>query len=478
MNLLDPFVEQSQKNPDTPALITKNCKINFAELEQKSNDLAAHFQKQGLLRGDAVLVFQDVGISLYITLLALFRMGAVAMFPDPSAGLGNLKDACDSAHVKAFAGNWKGQLLKFLIPALRQIPLALSLRPKEKTNQPIYESLPEDHPALMTFTSGSTGAPKGIVRSHHFLLRQHDMVSSMLQPAQGEIDLISLPVFVLSNLASGVTSVLPDGNLRKPGEINPAPVLQQIRQHKINRILAPPALCERLVESAETFPQIKKIFTGGGPVFPDLLQRLKTFAPQAEIVDVYGSTEAEPIAHIALSDINEDDFQAMQSGAGLLAGYPVEDIQLQIIVDEIVVTGDHVVKGYLNPSHDQTTKIEQDGEIWHRTGDAGRLDDQGRLWLLGRMEARQGDLYPFCIETAARTMTGIKRAAFIHYKGRNILALEVNASYSQETENLLQQKFQDISVVCLKRIPLDKRHNSKIDYGALKKTLEKHLIII
>jgi len=475
MNLLDPFIEQARKFPDTPALVTKKEQISFAGLDQKSNSLAHYFQKQGLEKGDVVLVFQGVGIPLYITLLALFRMGAVAMFPDPSAGLKNLKNACEAVHVKGFAGNWKAGLLKNIIPALSAIPLSFSLNLKEEAGYQILENLSDGHPALITFTSGSTGTPKGIVRSHRFLIRQHEMVSAMLQPKQGEIDLISLPVFVLSNLASGVTSVIPDGDLRKPGQIDPQPLLKQIKEHRVSRILAPPVLCERLAEAGESFPQLEKIFTGGGPVFPDLLRRLKSFAPQAEITAVYGSTEAEPIAHIALSEISDDDFNSMQGGSGLLTGKPVEDVRLKIIDDEIVVTGDHVVKGYINPAHNQTTKIEIDGEIWHKTGDAGRLDEQGRLWLLGRVEAKQGEYYPFCIETAARTMPGIKQAAFIHHKSRNVLALETDRTHSQNVKQLLEQRFPDITLVSVNHIPLDKRHNSKIDYGALKKILDTKL---
>lgn len=475
MNLLDPFIEQAQKFPDTPALITKKEQISFSGLDQKSNTLAHYFQKQGLEKGDVVLVFQGVGIPLYTTLLALFRMGAVAMFPDPSAGLKNLKNVCEAAHAKGFAGNWKARIVKNIIPALSAIPLSLSLNPKEEANTQILENLADDHPAFITFTSGSTSMPKGIVRSHRFLLRQHEMVLSMLQPKEGEIDLISLPVFVLSNLASGVTSVIPDGDLRKPGKMNPQPLLQQIKKHKVNRILTPPALCERLAENGEVLPQIEKIFTGGGPVFPDLLRDLKAFAPQSKITTVYGSTEAEPIAHIALSEIEEKDFDTMQSGSGLLTGKPVEDVRLKIIDDEIVVTGDHVVKGYINPAHNQTTKIEIDGEIWHKTGDAGRLDEHGRLWLLGRVEAKQGKYYPFCIETAARTMSGIKKAAFIHHNSRNCLAIETDKSYSKKTQQLLEQSFPDITLVAVNHIPLDKRHNSKIDYGALRKLLDRRL---
>ena len=70
-------------------------------------------------------------------------------------------------------------------------------------------------------------------------------------------------------------------------------------------------------------------------------------------------------------DIDADDWRAMRGGGGLLAGRPVPDIRLRSCDDEIVVTGDHVNKGYLDRADDRTTKLAIDGTIWHRTGDAG-----------------------------------------------------------------------------------------------------------
>ena len=171
--------------------------------------------------------------------------------------------------------------------------------------------------------------------------------------------------------------------------------------------------------------------------------------------------------------MDDADFQKMKTGEGLLAGKPVAGAHVKIINDEIYVTGDHVIKGYIDKADNAATKIEMDGQTWHKTGDAGRWDDRGRLWLLGRVEARQDNIYPFCIETAARTMANVRQAAFLNHKGKNILVVEMDGD--PEILLPLKDKFGDFDIIKIRAIPLDRRHNSKIDYGRLRVLLGQHL---
>src|SRR5208282_4205081 len=140
------------------------------------------------------------------------------------------------------------------------------------------------------------------------------------------------------NLASGVTSILPDADLRSPGKIAAAPVLAQIQRHKIQTTAASPAFLSRLLDEHRDgriqMPSLSSIYMGGAPVFPGLLRRTKQSFPQAKIVAVYGSTEAEPMAEIALSDISQSDFDAMEQGKGLLTGRPVAAISLRVIREQ------------------------------------------------------------------------------------------------------------------------------------------------
>jgi acyl-coenzyme A synthetase/AMP-(fatty) acid ligase len=130
------------------------------------------------------------------------------------------------------------------------------------------------------------------------------------------------------------------------------------------------------------------------------------------------------------------------------------------------------------------TKIAVGDHIWHRTGDAGYWDEAGRLWLLGRCAARidrmlpdgsQQRLYPFVVESAAHTFPAIKHAALIAQAGRRVLAIEL---YTPQDAHWLETLYEALAwaaldeIRILPRMPVDKRHNAKIDYPALRRLLE------
>jgi olefin beta-lactone synthetase len=217
------------------------------------------------------------------------------------------------------------------------------------------------------------------------------------------------------------------------------------------------------------------LVTGGGPVFPDLVQRLLGRAPEMRVVSVYGSTEAEPIAHADANEIGEEDWTAMRNGAGLLAGTPASGARVRIVDDEILVAGDHVVQAYLDPAHDASTKVrDKDGTVWHRTGDGGRFDGQGRLWLRGRLKARVGSLWPFEVEAPARFWPGVRLAALAEVGETPVLAIEGDKTRLGDWQSAARALGID-QVIPVRRIPLDRRHGSKVDQAALTRRLRRTL---
>lgn len=467
-NLVADFLEHAERRPEQAALIDGGGRTtSYSTLARMSADRARAFRAAGIGKGDVVLVARGVTPELYATLLALFRLGAVAMFPEPAAGLPGLSVAVEAAAPKAIVTGGLGRTVRLLSPALRHLPV-LSERADRQGDGPL-ETVATDAPALITFTSGSTGRPKGIVRSTGFLRLQHDLLERLRRTTPDDVDLISLPVFILSNLAAGATSVLPPGNLRRPGRLAPRALRAHIAAHRANRVVAPPAVCARLIENAPRMA-LEAVFTGGGPVFPNLLRGLQVAVPAAAIHAVYGSTEAEPIAHISIDQIDETDWRAMAEGAGLLAGRPIAEAEVAIRDDEITVAGPHVNRGYLDPRDDAFTKTERDGVLWHRTGDAGRLDERGRLWLLGRREATARGLYPFAVETAALSWRGVRQAALLADRTPAVLVV---AGDQLDADALTRRAAQLGDIVCrtVAAIPLDRRHNSKVDYAALRSRL-------
>jgi olefin beta-lactone synthetase len=472
MNLIARFLDQAETWDRRTAIIEASGRsASFGDLAGRSAALAAGWRARGIAAGDRVLVAMPLGIQLYAALAGLWRLGATVVFPEPALGLAGLRHAATAARPKAYLSAGCYRVLRFLVPELWRVPLQLDAVDGAAGADPCC-AVADDHPALISFTSGSTGAPKGILRTHGFLAAQNAAVARILAPGRDNaVDLVAFPVFVIANLALGVTSVLPNWRLARQDRIDAASLLRWIHSNGVRRILAPPAVCE-LVAAAPSPVDIDAVFTGGGPVFPDLLLKLIEQLPQAEIVSVYGSTEAEPIAHQAVAAISAEDWHAMRNGAGLLAGEPVADIRLRLEADEIVVTGAHVNKGYLDGVGDAGAKPVIDGEIWHRTGDAGRVDERRRLWLLGRRDARAGAFYPFQIEAPARLWPGVRRAALIP-AATPVLAIEGDAAHAP-TWRREAERIGGLRVLEMP-IPLDRRHRSKVDYVRLGRQVDRSL---
>jgi acyl-coenzyme A synthetase/AMP-(fatty) acid ligase len=473
---LEAFFRSAERHSACVALIDGTGQaVTFGAMLAQSARLAKLWRGAGLGAGDRVVLAMPLGLDLYISLASLWRLGAIAVFPEPALGMSGLRHAIRVTRPRAFLASGWYRALKWALPELWRVPLSLSADCDDQRRVLEEPALPASarHPALISFTSGSTGEPKSILRTHGFLMAQNATIAAFLQPQRdGLIDLVAFPMFALVNLGLGVTSVLPDWSVRHPDKARPAAIRCLIERHGIARALIPPSICEKLCAAPPRGLDV--IFTGGGPIFPDVLQRLNRHLPDTNIVMVYGSTEAEPIAQIGFADISSSDWSAMSTGAGLLAGKPVPQINLRILDDEIIVTGEHVSKGYLDARHDAATKLALDGAIWHRTGDAGRIDVQGRLWLLGRKDGRIGGFYPFSVESVGRSWPGVRAAALAERAGSAVLAVEGDdACLAMWRQRALE--LGELEVCAVKAIPRDRRHRSKVDYPALQCLLDSRL---
>ena len=207
------FSDAARLHGDRAALVTARGAVTFAELDRRAAAFAATCAARGLGAGDRVLIAMPVDAGLYVALAACWRVGAVAVFPEPALGLAGLRHAVAATRPKALfaAGPYR------LLGALPSLWRCRTLSPSDRDRGTLdHATLGPDAPALISFTSGSTGAPKAIPRSHGFLMAQHGAVSPILASTADEIDLVAFPVFALVNLALGRTTVLPDWRLSRP----------------------------------------------------------------------------------------------------------------------------------------------------------------------------------------------------------------------------------------------------------------------
>ncbi len=513
MNVADLLTTVAGARAGHPALIdARGRRVAYGDLLARVDHAVGLLRDAGLTPGDRVLLAVPSSVATYVAMLAVLRAGLVVMAIDPGHGTATLRAALRAQPPAAIIGTRLTLLLSRLLPEGRRIRRRFAVGAGGMCTAACAHAAAEPRhdadPALLTFTSGSTGTPKAVIRTHGFLRTQIDMLDQVAQLSDDDIDLVTMPMFVLFNLSRGVTSLLPASGARRPGRANADRLVRQLVAERATRMIVSPALLARIVtrcaKGGHRLRDLRVIATGGGPVSPQLAQRLRPVMPNAILRCVYGSTEAEPIACIDDASVSAADHRRMCEGAGLLVGRPVAGCRIRIIdsrpgsalgpftsqgfagiclpagsIGEIAVSGRHVLEGYADPELNGTGKIEVDGTRWHRTGDAGYVDDHGRLWLVGRcagaIRDRRGELYPFQVEYAAATLPGIRRAAVMGRDGRRILAVETSrgrfGALSRQLARHLAGWHVD-RIVRLRRIPMDRRHDAKVDYPALERRLQ------
>ena len=526
MNIYELFEDSLHRAAPLPALISgigRNRRtVTFEELDKKVDGVVAGLRQQGLKAGDKVLLAVPISIDTYIVMLALLKAGMVIMHIDPAHGTSKVAQILKNRPPDGIVASKPVLMLGLLFPELRRIPTRFVVGGSARgavrlfNNDDVQDQMPMTtrsaaDSAILSFTSGSTGEPKALTRTHGFLRKQMEILNRVALTSAADIDFVAMPMFVLFNLANRITSVLPACNMKHPGRADPRIVLNQLRSESATRMVASPALLERLADYClirkQTIPEMRCISTGGGPVGPTLPQRLRAIAPNAIIKTVYGSTEAEPIASIDEQQVSVVDRVRTREGAGLLVGKPVRGCAVRIVqsqpgralgpytdeafanqcpsagmVGEIVVSGEHVIRGYADPARDRDTKIQVQSTVWHRTGDAGYFDACGRLWLVGRCSAAlsdyRGTVYPFQVEYAVNAVRGVRRAALIEKDSDRVLVLETSSrefrANCAEAARCVAQ-FEIDRIVTVHHIPVDRRHDAKVDYPALTRLLDGRL---
>jgi acyl-CoA synthetase (AMP-forming)/AMP-acid ligase II len=537
------FAEAAQQSPSRLALALPDGERTYQQLARDVGRLAAGLAALGVARGERAVVLVPMSLALYATLLGLFARGVVAVFVEPWMPPRRMASCAGSARPTLFVGAGRAHLLRLLDPGLRGVrravttgrrvgplpaPLTLAeVAASGRTGRPgvgsggapasgasdLVEAVPvsSDEPALVTFTTGSSGTPKGALRTHGFLRAQHEALARELPSVPGEAELTTFPVFALHNLASGVPTVLPPVDLRTVDALDAATAVTTVRRHGVRTVTASPPVVDRLAEHPEAARLgLRRIVTGGAPVADGQLRRWRAALPATEVQVVYGSSEAEPVARATLEERLAARSAARPASSGWYAGRPCGGIRLRVVriapgpialgargwgewelptgeIGELVVTGEHVGRHYFEnqQAFAEGKIVEPDGTVWHRMGDTGYLDGDGAVWLAGRVHStiwRRGEaVHAGLLEQAARgDDPRVRRVGAVGVPDSALgqrAVVVVEAEDGEATRGAVRERLaragvpHDEVVVRRDPLPVDPRHRSKIDYPALRRQL-------
>lgn len=513
-----------QSQPGTVALDAfsgrRRERITYAGLHTRCLRTVDALAAAGVGPGTRAVVMTRRPLDLITTVYAVSALGACAVLIDPGLPRAALRRCLREAAPQVCVAEPLAQVARVLgdwAPTVRTAVSTGSGPGPWPTIAALARTVPRTAPAasgddmaLIAYTSGSTGTPKGAVYTGEQLVRQCGATGGVLGTRPGTVALVGFLPFALGGPALGVTVVVPRMDFRRPARTRRTDLLRAAAQTGAACVLGSPALLGVLAGDGRREPAlatVRSVATFGAPLEYGLLDRLTATLPdQAVIRSVYGATESLPVSAIDGRDLRATR-AASERGGGRCVGRPVPALSVRVIpadagpladwseveplpahaVGEITVRGPLVSRGYYGrPDADARAKIPDGPHVWHRTGDLGRTDDEGNLWYYGRkayaVPSPDGPVYTECVEPACNAVDGVRRTALVDAGGgqRPLPALCVEtdgprcgAERSRIVRDLrralatLERGSQVRAIVFPPRLPVDIRHNSKIDRAVL-----------
>lgn len=433
--------------------------LTFAQLEARSDAMARGLSAYGIGRGVRTLLMVRPSLDFFALVFALFKAGAVPVLIDPGMGVKRLLHCIREAEPEAMVGIPLAHLMRVLRPSFfRSVRKAVTVGRRWAWGGATLDALldasevpfavpptREDERAAILFTTGSTGPAKGVEYEHGMFEAQCRLIQQTYGIGEADVDLPTFPLFALFSVGLGMTAVVPDMEPTRPAHVNPARIVEAIRNHGCTFSFGSPALWGRVsaycVENGVTLPSLRTILMAGAPIPVAVHERLlqHVLAPGADTHTPYGATESLPATSMRGSEVLAETAGDTRAGKGTCVGYPVHGITVEVIglseavipawseelvlppkqIGEITVKGPSVTKRYYNrPDETAMAKIHDGDTVRHRIGDLGYKDEKGRLWFCGRKNHRVVmaggvTLYSVCCEAIFNQHPAVARSALV-----------------------------------------------------------------
>ena len=538
MNVAQLLTDRVQADPQGRCLIHSDNGIEkvmtFADIERLCDEHAHGMRTYGLRPGDRVLLMERPGPTFISLTWALFKLGCVPVFLDPGMGVKPLLSCIEALKPDALIGVQRAHLLRtFNKAAFASVRRAIctdgrwiGASPLWRVTQPGAGSfsahqVKKDQLAALLFTSGSTGPAKGVEYRHEIFTAQVAALQEMFGFQPGEVDMPGFPLFALFSTALGLTCVLPELNPSRPATVEPARLVRAIQDWQVQNLQGSPAIWNKLGRYCQDYgiklPSVRRVITFGAPISLDFIQMWrKLLEGRGDVYTPYGATEVLPVSLISGREVVEEASAHTRAGGGTCVGLPVAGAQVRILrcsdepvqdwsedlmlgvgeIGEILVHAEQVTWAYYqDATATQASKIIQGDRVWHRMGDLGYLDGQGRLWIVGRkghrVQAKEQTYYPVCAEGMADQHPDVLRSALVGVgpvgEQKPVLVLQLvkpkqmrdmaerNRISREVRERLAEHPvYSEVKqVLFYKDFPVDPRHNAKIDREALARWAEK-----
>lgn len=516
----------AQQHPDKPAAIFSGPsgvegedRISFAELDRRSDAVASFLQSRGVGPGDRVALLCDNTLPALCWFWGTLKAGAATVDVPGLAGRATIAAVLEEANPKAICvdpgpGNKHciGEAalalpgLVLTTQALAETLAAPDTGPAgdrdvvaletivEAAGTPTPSTVGPDDPALIVYTSGTTGRPNGVTLSHANFSSNLQAGNELMGLTSEDSILVVVPLHYIHGRMQLLWHAMIGGTIVfSAGFAFPQKVLLELIEHKTTGFSGVPFHFKQLMDRSKmskTPPEtLRYVLITGGALPIEELKRLDEMLPQTGIHIAYGQTEASP----RITYIGPDELFVKATDGKFSVGKALPGTTLEILgsdeqpvgpgkIGEVAAGGPNIMLGYVSGDHRELGKIDAQGRL--RTGDLAYLDDDGHLFLAGRsseMIKSAGErIFPQEIEAVLATHPRVDEVAVIGIKdptlGEKIAAYvcltEGEAIEKSELKALCLESLPFVrvpKVFVIRDVPLPKTGSGKISRGKLRK---------
>jgi acyl-coenzyme A synthetase/AMP-(fatty) acid ligase/pimeloyl-ACP methyl ester carboxylesterase len=479
--------------------------LSFASLAQRVADLVSGMRRAGVAPGDRVAVLAPEPPDFIAAAYACWTLGAITVVVDRGLGVGGLARALRSAEPRWLLGTRK---TLGVARALRWVPTAGRLDIDSlggagtRLSALVADSGADpDATAAVVFTSGATGPAKGVGYSGRQMAAQFEAVRACYGIGPDDRLVAAFAPFALYGPALGIPVAVPDCDITEPASLRAEALADACAAIDATILFAAPAALDGVLasqdglspEGREALAALRLVLSAGAPVPRRILRAFAGLTPRAELHTPYGMTEVLSVADIDLVELDEAG-----AGRGVCVGKPLPGVGIRIepleggdgVTGEIVVSAPWLSVGYdgLWATNDHARSLDGDGTEWHRTGDVGHVDADGRLWVEGRLVhvvwTVDGPVTSVPLEVVVESAIGSRGAVTgVGPEGCQQVVVVVEADGKAGlAPAALDGSVRDAvapqpvaAVLTVPNLPVDRRHNSKIDRTRLGRFAEKVL---
>lgn len=450
MRLEDFLRHTARRLPDKTALVAGDERVTYRELDERSERFAHALVARGVRRGDRVVIYADNSPETVVAVFGTLKAGGVFSVVNPTTKLEKLSLILNNCRAAAVVTQQR--LIPIAADAVSQAPSVRATfiaRPAKAAatdaaapsarggvawadalaNAPTDALPPQGIDldlAMILYTSGTTGQPKGVMMSHLNMVTACESVVRYLENTENDILLCVLPLSfgyglnqVLTSTKVGATVVLEKG-FTFPGQI-----VQRLRQEKVTGFALVPTIGAILLGMSlqpGSFPHLRYITNAAAAMSPAHLLRIQDLLPTTRIYSMYGQTECTRTLFLDPAQLrvrpesvgraipNTEVYLVDEHGRRLGPGE----------VGELVVRGAHVMQGYWERP-EETARALRPGEFpWERvlySGDLFRTDEEGNFYFVSRkddvIKTRGEKVAPKEVEDVLYQMPGVSEAAVV-----------------------------------------------------------------